>query len=87
MLSVKSTAEKANLEGILIFALWIASLICIAVILLLNIEHIINLVSNKKLDISGSELFKGKHLRRLTALIAAIVCFVLMTIRLIFRIY
>ena len=44
-------------------------------------------VSNKKLDISGSELFKGKHLRRLTALIAAIVCFVLMTIRLIFRIY
>ena len=55
--------------------------------LLLNIEHIINLVSNKKIDISGSELFKGKHLRRLTALIVAIVCFVLMTIRLIFRIY
>ena len=54
---------------------------------LLNIEHIINLVSNKKIDISGSELFKGKHLRRLTALIVAIVCFVLMTIRLIFRIY
>ena len=54
---------------------------------MLNIEHIINLVSNKKIDISGSELFKGKHLRRLTALIVAIVCFVLMTIRLIFRIY
>ena len=87
VLSVKSTAEKNNLEGILIFALWIASLICIVVILLLNIEHIINLVSNKKIDISGSELFKGKHLRRLTALIVAIVCFVLMTIRLIFRIY
>lgn len=87
VLSVKSTAEKNNLEGILIFALWIASLICIVVILLMNIEHIINLVSNKKIDISGSELFKGKHLRRLTALIVAIVCFVLMTIRLIFRIY
>lgn len=87
VLSVKSSAEKANLEGILIFILWIASILCIAVILLLNIGHMIHFVSNKRLDFNGPELFHGKHLRRLTALIVAFICFVFMTIRLIFRIY
>lgn len=87
VLSVKSTAEKANLEGIMILVLWIASILCIIVIALLNIGHIANLITNKKLDFSGAELFKGKHLRRLTAFIIALVCFVFMTIRLIFRIY
>ena len=87
VLSVKSTAEKANINGILIFVLWVASILCILIILLLNMNHVINLFANKKLDIPGNELFKGKHLRRLTALIIAVVCFIFMTIRLIFRVY
>ena len=87
VLSVKSTAEKANFNGILIFGLWIISIICILVILLINIGHIASFISNKKLDISGTELFTGKHLFRLTLLIIAIVCFIFMTIRLIFRVY
>ena len=86
VLSVKSTAEKANFNGILIFGLWILSILCILVIALMNIGNIASLISNKKLDISG-DLFKGKHLIRLTLLVIAIVCFIFMTIRLIFRVY
>ncbi len=87
VLSVKSTAEKANFNGILIFGLWILSILCILVIALMNIGNIASLISNKKLDISGDDLFKGKHLIRLTLLVIAIVCFIFMTIRLIFRVY
>ena len=71
----------------MIFGLWILSILCILVIALMNIGNIASLISNKKLDISGADLFKGKHLIRLTLLIIAIVCFIFMTIRLIFRVY
>ena len=87
VLTVKSTAEKANIQGIIIFVIWILSLICLLILVLLNLSHIVSLVSNKKLDIPGQELFKGRNLKMLTAGVVALVCFVIMTIRLLFRVY
>lgn len=87
VLTVKSTAEKANIQGIVIFIIWIVSILCILVLVLLNLSHIISLAANKKLDIPGQELFRGRHLKMLTIGCVAIVCFVIMTIRLVFKIY
>lgn len=87
VLTVKSTAEKANIQGIVIFIIWIVSILCILVLVLLNLSHIISLAANKKLDIPGQELFGGCHLKMLTIGCVAIVCFVIMTIRLVFKIY
>ena len=87
VLTVKSTAERANIQGIVIFVIWIVSILCILVLVLLNLSHIISLAANKKLDIPGQELFRGRHLKMLTIGVVAIVCFVIMTIRLVFKIY
>lgn len=87
VLTVKSTAEKANIEGIVIFGLWAASLILLIILAVLNLTHIVYFISNKKLDIDGAALFKGKYLRMLAVAGVAIVCFVFMTIRLLFKIY
>ncbi len=87
VLTVKSTAQKVNLEGSVIFILWIVSLILLVLLAVINLPHIVYFISNKKPDIDGAALFKGRYLRMLAVAVVAVVCFVFMTIRLIFKIY
>ena len=87
IMAVKSTAETLNIEGITIFIIWAVMLILIIVLVTVNIDHIIHYLNTKTLDMEGEALFRGKNLRTLTICLAAMVCFVIMTIRLIFKIY
>lgn len=94
ILTVRSTAEKANVEGIIIFVLWIVSLLVILVLTFLNLHHILRFVRNgkehtvtDKIDVGGESLFHGKNLRMLAAASVAVVCFIYTVIRLLFRIY
>ncbi len=87
ILSVKSTAVKYNMQGIIIMGVWVLSILVCLVIFILDFTHIVYFLQKRELDLDGEEVFHGRRLRRLTLLIIFIVCFVIMSIRLIFKIY
>ncbi len=87
IMAVRSGAEIWNVEGIIVFALWALMIVILFVIAVLNVDHIVHYMNTKTLDMDGQKLFKGKPLATLTIAAAAFVCFVIMTVRLIFKIY
>ncbi len=87
IMAVRAGAETWNIEGIIVFACWVLMIIILFVIAVLNIDHIVHYLNTKTLDMDGEVLFKGKPLATLTISALAFVCFVIMTIRLIFKIY
>ena len=87
IMAVRSGAEKWNIEGITVFVLWALMIVILFVIVVLNIDHIVHYLNTKTLDKDGQKLFKGKPLATLTISAAAFICFVIMSVRLIFKIY
>ncbi len=87
IISVKSEAVSWNLEGIIVFLMWAASLVCVLVIFILDFPTIIHYLKDKKLDIEGESLFRGKNLAKITMLVSGLSCLVIMSARLLFRIY
>lgn len=84
---VKSTAETYNIEGIAVFAIWCLTIVIMFVIAVIYIDHIVHFLNTKTLDVEGEKLFKGRSLAVLTTFFIAAVCFIVMTIRLIFKVY
>jgi|GEM_PF-552154 len=87
VISVSSSAVKWNFEGIAVLILWIASLAVAATIIFFDFTHILAFFRDHMIDVDGETLFKGKNMLRLVFLSGSLVCFVIMSIRLIFRVY
>lgn len=87
IMAVRAGAETWNIEGIVVFVCWALMIVILFVIAVFNIDHIVHYLNTKTLDMDGEVLFKGRPLMTLTVSALAFVCFVIMTIRLIFKIY
>ena len=87
IMAVRAGAEIWNVEGIVVFVCWALMIVILFVIAVINIDHIVHYLNTKTLDMDGEILFKGKPLATLTISALAFVCFVIMTIRLIFKVY
>jgi hypothetical protein len=87
VLTVRSSAEKVNVEGVVIVGLWIASILILIVLAVLNLHHILFFIKNKTIDLTESGIFSSRRRGMLALAAVAVVCFVFMSIRLLLRIY
>ncbi len=87
ILSVHSLAVKYNIQGIVVLLLWVLSVVVCAVIIFIDFTPLLRFLQKKDSDKEGEQLLYGKRKIRTTLLIIFLVCFIIMSIRLIFKIY
>jgi heme/copper-type cytochrome/quinol oxidase subunit 2 len=87
ILSVRSTAVKYNIQGIVILLLWAISFVICAIIVFIDFTQILRFMQRKDTGEEAQQLLHGKRKVRTTLLIIFMVCFVIMSVRLIFKIY
>ena len=87
ILSVRSVAVKYNIQGIVILLLWVISLVIGVIIVFIDFTPILRFLQRKDTGDESLQLLYGRRKIRTTLLIICIVCFVIMSIRLIFKIY
>ena len=87
ILSVRSTAVKYNIQGIVILLLWVISFVICAIIVFIDFTPILRFLQRKDTGEEAQQLLHGKRKVRTTLLIIFMVCFVIMSVRLIFKIY
>lgn len=86
-ISVESSAEKTNINGILQQLLWYLSLAAILIILLFNLPGLIRCIKSRTFSAEDMELFTKKGYMMISILAVAGVIFVITSIRLLFGVY
>lgn len=87
ILSVHSLAVKYNIQGIVVLVLWVLSIVVCAVIIFIDFTPLLRFLQKKDSANEGDQLLYGKRTLRTTLLVIFLVCFVIMSVRLIFKIY
>ena len=87
ILSVHSTAVKYNFQGITILLLCAVSFVIGAIIVFIDFTPILRFLQRKDTGEEAKQLLYGRRKVRTTILVICIVCFVIMSIRLLFKIY
>lgn len=87
IISVNSSADKWNIEGIIVLALCALSFLICLIILFFRFTPILVFLRDGKLVIDGKQIFSKKGMAVLVLLAGSLICFIVMGLRLIFQVY
>ena len=85
--SIKTTAEKANVEGYLMQVLWYLSLLGILLSILFSLPNLIRCAKARHFSGEEMEIYTKKGYIIVTVFAVSVVLFVLTSVRLIFGVY
>ena len=87
IIAVNSSAEKWNIEGIVVLSLCALSFLIFLIILFFRFTPILVFLRDGKLTIDGKKVFSKRGMAILVLLAGSLVCFIVMGLRLIFQVY